>query len=70
MLQKQDAETMRIVIQRVTEASVSIDGRQVSGIGRGMLVLVGVEACDTEDDMKWLVGKTAALRIFDDDERH
>ncbi len=59
---------MRIVIQRVTEASVSIDGRQVSGIGRGMLVLVGVEACDTEDDMKWLVGKTAALRIFDDDD--
>lgn len=58
---------MRIVIQRVTEASVSIGGALHSAIGRGMMVLVGVETGDTIDDVKWLVGKTAALRIFDDD---
>lgn len=59
---------MRLVIQRVREASVSIDGRIVSAIGQGMLVLVGVESGDGEDDMKWLVSKTAGLRIFDDND--
>lgn len=58
---------MRLVIQRVKEASVSIDGEKVSAIGKGLLVLVGVETGDTEDDVKWLVGKTAELRIFDDE---
>lgn len=58
---------MRLVIQRVQEASVSIDGEKVSAIGKGLLVLVGVETGDTEDDVKWLVGKTAGLRIFDDE---
>lgn len=58
---------MRLVIQRVQEASVSIDGEKVSAIGKGVLVLVGVETGDTEDDVKWLVGKTAGLRIFDDE---
>ena len=58
---------MRLVIQRVKEASVSIDGEKVSAIGKGLLVLVGVETGDTEDDVKWLVGKTAGLRIFDDE---
>lgn len=58
---------MRLVIQRVREASVSIDGEKVSSIGKGLLVLVGVETGDTEDDVKWLVGKTAGLRIFDDE---
>lgn len=58
---------MRLVIQRVREASVSIDGEKVSAIGKGLLVLVGVETGDTEDDVKWLVGKTAGLRIFDDE---
>lgn len=58
---------MRLVIQRVTEASVSIDGEKVSAIGKGLLVLVGVETGDTEEDVKWLVGKTAGLRIFDDE---
>lgn len=52
----------------MTEASVSIDNEQVSGIGKGMLVLVGVETGDTEEDMRWLVGKTSALRIFDDED--
>ena len=58
---------MRLVIQRVKEASVSIDGEKVSAIGKGLLVLVGVETGDTEEDVKWLVGKTAWLRIFDDE---
>ena len=58
---------MRLVIQRVSEASVAIDGRVVSSIGPGLLVLVGVEAGDTEEDMKWLVGKSVGLRIFDDE---
>ncbi len=58
---------MRLVIQRVREASVSIDGEKVSAIGNGLLVLVGVETGDTEDDVMWLVSKTAGLRIFDDE---
>lgn len=58
---------MRLVIQRVTEASVTIDGKKVSEIGRGLLVLVGVEHGDTADDMKWLAAKTASLRIFNDE---
>ena len=57
---------MRIVIQRVQNASVSIDNMVVSSIGMGLLVLVGVENGDTEDDVRWLVGKTVGLRIFDD----
>lgn len=58
---------MRLVIQRVQSASVSIDGKMVSEIGKGLLVLVGIETGDTEEDMKWLVGKTAGLRIFNDE---
>lgn len=58
---------MRLVIQRVQNASVTVDGETVSAIGKGFLVLVGVENGDTEDDMKWLVGKTVGLRIFDDE---
>ncbi|MGN1233615.1 MAG: D-aminoacyl-tRNA deacylase [Candidatus Cryptobacteroides sp.] len=58
---------MRLVIQRCLEASVTIDGACVYSIGKGLLVLVGVEQGDTEADVDWLVGKTAAMRIFDDD---
>lgn len=58
---------MRIVIQRVTRASVSIGGALHSAIGPGMMVLVGVECGDTDDDARRLAEKTAALRIFDDD---
>lgn len=57
---------MRIVIQRVSEAAVSVAGEEISRIGRGLLVLVGVEDGDTEEDCRWLAAKTAALRIFDD----
>lgn len=58
---------MRIVIQRVDSASVSISGIRHSSIGRGLLVLVGVEKEDSETDALWLADKTAALRIFDDE---
>ena len=57
---------MRAVIQRVSEASVTIDGATVGRIGRGLLVLVGVEAGDTPADATWLAGKIARLRIFAD----
>ncbi|MBR1551164.1 MAG: D-tyrosyl-tRNA(Tyr) deacylase [Muribaculaceae bacterium] len=59
---------MRIVIQRAAEASVSVDGRQVSAIGPGLMVLVGVEQGDTLADVEWLAAKTTALRIFDDEQ--
>lgn len=58
---------MRIVIQRVSRASVAVDGLMVSAIGPGLLVLVGVEHGDTFDDARWLADKTAALRIFPDE---
>ena len=58
---------MRLVIQRVSRASVTVDGEMKSSIGHGLMVLVGVEHGDTLDDVKWLVGKTVALRIFDDE---
>lgn len=58
---------MRLVIQRVSEASVKISGEKVSSVGRGLFVLVGVESGDTAADVEWLVGKTAAMRIFNDE---
>ena len=57
---------MRLVIQRVREAAVDIAGKRVAEIGPGLMVLVGVENGDTEEDARWLAAKTAALRIFDD----
>ena len=59
---------MRTVIQRVSSASVSIGGTVKSAIGPGLLVLLGVGPDDTEDDVDYLVKKTAALRIFNDEE--
>ena len=58
---------MRIVIQRVKEASVKIDGITVSAIENGMLVLVGIEDTDTQEDIDWLSSKIVQLRIFDDE---
>lgn len=58
---------MRIVIQRVTHASVSIDNKLKSMIGKGLLVLVGIEDRDKYEDAEWLAGKIANLRIFDDE---
>lgn len=59
---------MRLVIQRVTEASVEVEGKRISEIGKGLLILVGVEKEDTEKDAEWLASKAANLRIFDDEE--
>lgn len=58
---------MRVVLQRVTHASVEIDGALHSQIGRGLLILLGIEPIDTQEDADWLVKKIAALRIFDDE---
>ena len=57
---------MRTVIQRVRHASVTIDGVVKSKIDQGLLILVGVEDSDTQEDINWLAQKIAALRIFDD----
>lgn len=58
---------MRVVIQRVSRASVTIDGEVRAAIGHGLLVLLGVGHDDSEEDIDYLVKKTAALRIFDDE---
>ena len=58
---------MRVLIQRVREASVAIGGRTKSAIGRGLLVLAGVEAADTAEDLAWLAAKIVKLRVFDDE---
>ncbi|HAN00645.1 MAG TPA: D-tyrosyl-tRNA(Tyr) deacylase [Marinilabiliales bacterium] len=57
---------MRVVIQRVAEASVTIANRQVSSIANGLLILLGIEDSDTRDDIEWLTKKITQLRIFDD----
>lgn len=59
---------MRAVIQRVTRASVAINDRIVSEIGQGILVLFGVEAGDTDEDLSYIVNKVPNLRIFEDDQ--
>ena len=58
---------MRVVIQRVSSSSVSIGGEVVAAIGYGMMVLVGFEEADTQEDIDWMCRKIAALRIFDDE---
>ncbi|MEG1564706.1 MAG: D-aminoacyl-tRNA deacylase, partial [Bacteroides sp.] len=59
---------MRIVIQRVSHAAVTINGQCKSAIGAGMLILVGIEEADGAEDVQWLCKKTVNLRIFDDEE--
>jgi D-tyrosyl-tRNA(Tyr) deacylase len=59
---------MRAVIQRVSEASVTIDGHICSRIGAGLLILLGIEEVDSAADVDWLAGKIARLRIFGDEE--
>ena len=58
---------MKIVIQRVARASVTIGGEKVSEIGKGLMILVGVVEGDTSEDMEWLALKTANMRIFNDE---
>ena len=62
------SETMRALIQRVRSASVTIEGEEVSRIGAGLLILLGVATDDTPADVDYLVRKASALRIFDDTE--
>ena len=58
---------MRAVIQRVSHASVTIEGQKRSQIGAGFLILLGIEQADTQEDIEWLVKKVSNLRIFDDE---
>ena len=58
---------MRVVIQRVSEASVTINNKIHAAIGRGFMILVGIETTDSTEDAEWLAGKVAGLRIFDDE---
>ena len=58
---------MRLLIQRVRRASVTIDGTLHSSIGAGLLLLVGIEEADTQEDIDYLAGKASRLRVFDDE---
>lgn len=59
---------MRTVIQRVESASVEVEGKIIGKIGHGLLVLLGIEDSDSEEDIEWLTAKICKLRIFDDAE--
>ena len=59
---------MRVVLQRVSEAKVVVDGSVKGAIGSGLLILLGVEEADGQDDIDWLVKKINQLRIFNDDD--
>jgi D-tyrosyl-tRNA(Tyr) deacylase len=58
---------MRAVIQRVNSAAVEVSGREIAAVYKGILVLLGIEEADAEDDVDWLAGKIVRLRIFDDE---
>ena len=58
---------MRLVIQRVLESSVKVEGREVGRIGKGFMVLCGVEDGDTAEDVRYCVDKTVNLRVFEDE---
>lgn len=60
-------DKMRVVIQKVSEAKVTIDNKVVASIGRGLLVLLGIEDADTDEDIDWLTKKVVQLRIFNDE---
>jgi D-tyrosyl-tRNA(Tyr) deacylase len=60
---------MKVVIQRVSKASVTIDQITISSIGSGLLILLGIENSDTQEDIDWLCGKIARLRVFSDKNR-
>ncbi len=59
---------MRIVVQRVSRASVEVEEQVKGSIGRGLLVLVGIEEADTGEDVEWIAGKIVQLRIFPDEQ--
>ncbi|WP_369013115.1 D-aminoacyl-tRNA deacylase [Flavobacterium anhuiense] len=58
---------MKIVLQRVSEASVTVDNKKTADIKKGLLVLVGIEEADTQEDIDWLAGKIIKMRIFGDE---
>jgi D-tyrosyl-tRNA(Tyr) deacylase len=58
---------MKIVLQRVSSASVTVDGNKTAAIQKGLLVLVGIEDADNQEDIDWLVGKIIKMRIFGDE---
>ncbi|MBL0736679.1 D-tyrosyl-tRNA(Tyr) deacylase [Flavobacterium sp. GN10] len=58
---------MKVVIQRVSEASVTVDNKKTADIKKGLLVLVGIEDADTQEDIDWLAGKIIKMRIFGDE---
>jgi len=60
---------MRVVIQRVSEASVKIDGIVSGTIGNGLMILLGIEENDSEEDIEWLCGKITRLRVFNDEQQ-
>ena len=59
---------MKVVLQRVSEASVSVQNERVGAIGDGLMLLVGVHEDDTKEQMQWLAEKILKLRVFDDEE--
>ncbi|MBQ0085118.1 MAG: D-tyrosyl-tRNA(Tyr) deacylase [Prevotella sp.] len=59
---------MKVVIQRVSHASVTVEGQRVASIGKGFMILLGVADDDGQEDIDWLCRKIAAMRVFDDDE--
>lgn len=59
--------SMRVILQRVSEAAVAIDGQIVGEIGTGLMILLGIETADDESDVQWLVRKIISMRLFDDD---
>jgi D-tyrosyl-tRNA(Tyr) deacylase len=58
---------MKVVLQRVSQASVTVDGNKTADIQKGLLVLVGIEDADTQEDIEWLAGKIIKMRIFGDE---
>jgi D-tyrosyl-tRNA(Tyr) deacylase len=67
-LQQKNIPYMKLVIQRVSEAAVKIDGQMNGAIGAGLLLLAGIAPDDTEEDLQWLSRKTVQLRIFSDEQ--
>ena len=61
---------MRVVVQRVSKASVTVEGQITGQIDQGLLVLLGIETTDTREDADWLAGKIAKMRIFGDQDGH
>jgi len=58
---------MRVVIQRVSSSTVTVEDKVIGKIGKGLMILVGFEAADSQDDIQWVSGKICRLRIFDDE---